>query len=126
MNDAKANEEADAKKKEAVDTRNKADQLIFQTEKTLEEVGDKLGDDEKKPTQEALDALKKAKEAATAEDADLTDLKAKSEELTKVAGELAMKLYQQNAPQSDDADADKKDDNTVDGDFEEVNPDDKK
>ena len=42
MNDAKANEEADAKKKEAVDTRNEADQLIFQTEKTLEEVGDKL------------------------------------------------------------------------------------
>ncbi|GMA70619.1 chaperone protein DnaK [Leuconostoc litchii] len=59
MNDAKANEEADAKKKEAVDTRNEADQLIFQTEKTLEEVGDKLGDDEKKPTQDALEALKK-------------------------------------------------------------------
>ncbi|MFZ2381482.1 molecular chaperone DnaK, partial [Leuconostoc falkenbergense] len=55
MNDAKANEEADAKKKEAVDTRNEAEQLIFQTEKTLEEVGDKLGDDDKKPTQDALE-----------------------------------------------------------------------
>lgn len=129
MNDAKANEEADAKKKEAVDTRNEADQLIFQTEKTLEEVGDKLGDDDKKPTQDALEALKKAKEDASAEDADLTDLKAKSEELTKVAGELAMKLYQQAAPKDGaEGDAKSADDNTVDGDFEEVNPkkDDKK
>ncbi|HCU41862.1 MULTISPECIES: molecular chaperone DnaK [Leuconostoc] len=129
MNDAKANEEADAKKKEAVDTRNEADQLIFQTEKTLEEVGDKLGDDDKKPTQDALEALKKAKEDASAEDADLTDLKAKSEELTKVAGELAMKLYQQAAAK-DGAEGEAKaaDDNTVDGDFEEVDPkkDDKK
>ncbi|WP_273731481.1 molecular chaperone DnaK [Leuconostoc mesenteroides] len=129
MNDAKANEEADAKKKEAVDTRNEADQLIFQTEKTLEEVGDKLGDDEKKPTQDALEALKKAKEDAAADDADLTDLKVKSEELTKVAGELAMKLYQQAAPKDGaEGDAKSADDNTVDGDFEEVDPnkDDKK
>jgi chaperone protein DnaK len=129
MNDAKANEEADAKKKEAVDTRNEADQLIFQTEKTLEEVGDKLGDDEKKPTQDALEALKKAKEDAAADDADLTDLKAKSEELTKVAGELAMKLYQQATPKDGaEGDAKSADDNTVDGDFEEVDPnkDDKK
>ncbi|NYS22449.1 molecular chaperone DnaK [Leuconostoc sp. DB-1] len=129
MNDAKANEEADAKKKEAVDTRNEADQLIFQTEKTLEEVGDKLGDDEKKPTQDALEALKKAKEDAAADNADLTDLKAKSEELTKVAGELAMKLYQQAAPKDGaEGDAKSADDNTVDGDFEEVDPnkDDKK
>lgn len=129
MNDAKANEEADAKKKEAVDTRNEADQLIFQTEKTLEEVGDKLGDDEKKPTQDALEALKKAKEDAAADDADLTDLKAKSEELTKVAGELAMKLYQQAAPKDGaEGNAKSADDNTVDGDFEEVDPnkDDKK
>ncbi len=129
MNDAKANEEADAKKKEAVDTRNEADQLIFQTEKTLEEVGDKLGDEDKKPTQDALEALKKAKEDASAEDADLTDLKAKSEELTKVAGELAMKLYQQAAPKDGaEGEAKSADDNTVDGDFEEVDPkkDDKK
>ncbi|CAK1237355.1 molecular chaperone DnaK [Fructobacillus tropaeoli] len=129
MNDAKANEEADNKKKEAVETRNNADQLIFQTEKTLEEVGDKLSDDDKKPTQDALDALKKAKEDAAAEDADLADLKAKTDDLQKVATELATKLYQQ-AQQAQEAqggaEGAKKDDNTVDGDFEEVNPDDKK
>jgi len=124
MNEAKANEEADAKKKEAVDTRNEADQLIFSTEATLEEVGDKLGDDDKKPTQDALEALKKAKEEAVAEDADLADLKAKSDELAKVAQELAMKLYQQAAPQEGaEGEAKSADDNTVDGDFEEVDPD---
>ena len=73
--------------------------------------------------------MKKAKEDAAADDADLTDLKAKSEELTKVAGELAMKLYQQAAPKDGaEGDAKSADDNTVDGDFEEVDPnkDDKK
>lgn len=127
MNDAKANEEADAKKKEAVDTRNEADQLIFSTEATLEEAGDKLSDDDKKATQEALEALKKAKEDAVAEDADLTDLKAKTEALAKAAQELAMKLYQQAAPkESAEGEAKPKDDKTVDGDFEEVDPSKKK
>ncbi|MDF7637061.1 molecular chaperone DnaK [Leuconostocaceae bacterium ESL0958] len=127
MNDAKANEEADAKKKEAVDTRNNADQLIFQTEKTLEEVGDKLSDDDKQPTQKALDDLKAAKEAAAAEDADLTDLKDKTEALTKVASELASKLYQQQAAQGQGQEGQAQSgDDTVDGDFEEVNDDDKK
>lgn len=127
MNDAKANEEADAKKKEAVDTRNEADQLIFSTEATLEEAGDKLSDDDKKATQEALEALKKAKEDAAAEDADLTDLKAKTEALAKAAQELAMKLYQQAAPKEGaEGEAKPKDDKTVDGDFEEVDPSKKK
>ncbi|MDD9139123.1 molecular chaperone DnaK [Fructobacillus sp. CRL 2054] len=126
MNDAKANEEADNKKKEAVETRNNADQLIFQTEKTLEEVGDKLSEEDTKPTKDALEALKKAKEDAAAEDADLTDLKEKSDALSKVAQELAAKLYQQAQAAQGAAQGQAKDDNTVDGDFEEVNDDDKK
>ncbi|MFC4760430.1 molecular chaperone DnaK [Fructobacillus durionis] len=132
MNDAKANEEADNKKKEAVETRNNADQLIFQTEKTLEEVGDKLSEEDTKPTKDALEALKKAKEDAAAEDADLTDLKEKSDALSKVAQELAAKLYQQaqaaqgGAQGQEAGQGQAKDDNTVDGDFEEVNDDDKK
>lgn len=132
MNDAKANEEADNKKKEAVETRNNADQLIFQTEKTLEEVGDKLSEEDTKPTKEALEALKKAKEDAKDENADLTDLKDKSDALSKVAQELAAKLYQQaqqaqgGAAGQEAGQGQAKDDNTVDGDFEEVNDDDKK
>lgn len=94
MNDAKANEEADKKRKEEVDLRNDVDQLIFQSEKTLEEVGDKLPDTDKKPVEDAVAELKAAKEADN-----LDDMKTKKEALEKVAQELAVKLYQQAAPE---------------------------
>lgn len=121
MNDAKANEEADKKRKEEVDLRNDVDQLIFQSEKTLEEVGDKLPDTDKKPVEDAVAELKAAKEADN-----LDDMKTKKEALEKVAQELAVKLYQQAAPEQDAQAADgasSNDDNTVDGDFEDVSDD---
>lgn len=121
MNDAKANEEADKKRKEEVDLRNDVDQLIFQSEKTLEEVGDKLPDTDKKPVEDAVAGLKAAKEADN-----LDDMKTKKEALEKVAQELAVKLYQQAAPEQGAQAADgaaSNDDNTVDGDFEDVSDD---
>ena len=121
MNDAKANEEADKKRKEEVDLRNDVDQLIFQSEKTLEEVGDKLPDADKKPVEDAVAELKAAKEADN-----LDDMKTKKEALEKVAQELAVKLYQQAAPEQGAQAADgaaSNDDNTVDGDFEDVSDD---
>ena len=60
--EAEANAEADAKAKETADKLNQADAMIFQTEKQLEEFGDKLSDDKKKPIEDALDELKKAYE----------------------------------------------------------------
>ncbi|MDR0898869.1 MAG: molecular chaperone DnaK [Lactobacillaceae bacterium] len=123
VKEAEANADADKKKADEAALRNDVDQLIFSSEKTLEEVGDKLGDDDKKPVQEALTALQSAKESN-----DLDQMKEKKEALEKVAQELAVKLYQQAAPQADAAgaaDATKADDNTVDGDFKEVNDDDK-
>lgn len=121
MNDAKANEEADKKRKEEVDLRNDVDQLIFQSEKTLEEVGDKLTDTDKKPVEDAVAELKAAKEADN-----LDDMKTKKEALEKVAQELAVKLYQQAAPEQGAQAADgasSNDDNTVDGNFEDVSDD---
>ena len=119
MNDAKANEEADKKRKEEVDLRNDVDQLIFQSEKTLEEVGDKLPDTDKKPVEDAVADLKAAKEADN-----LDDMKAKKEALEKVAQELAVKLYQQAQPEEGaQAQQGSADDNTVDGDFEDVSED---
>ncbi len=118
MNEAKANEEADQKKKAEVDLRNDVDQLIFSSEKTLEDVGDKLPDTDKKPVEEALTSLKSAKEAD-----DLDQMKEKKEALEKVAQELAVKLYQQAAPQEGaqaEEGAKPADDKTVDGDFEDV------
>ncbi|MBT9676642.1 molecular chaperone DnaK [Levilactobacillus brevis] len=131
MNEAKENEEADKKRKEEVDTKNEVDQLLFQTDKTLKDVKGKVSDDEIKKAEDARDALKKAQEANN-----LDDMKAKKDDLTKIIQDLSVKLYQQaqseagagNAAGADGAtaDADKKDDNTVDGDFHEVNDDDKK
>jgi len=115
MEDAKANEEADKKRKEEVDLRNEVDQLIFSTEKTLEEVGEKVAEDEKKVVSDAVADLKAAKEADN-----LDDMKTKKEALEKVAQEMAMKLYQQAAPEADAQGATKSDDGTVDGDFEDV------
>ncbi|MEZ4797700.1 MAG: molecular chaperone DnaK [Flavobacteriaceae bacterium] len=60
--EAEANAEADAKAKETADKLNQADAMIFQTEKQLEEFGDKLSDDKKKPIEDALEELKKAYE----------------------------------------------------------------
>ncbi|AEJ24158.1 molecular chaperone DnaK [Weissella koreensis KACC 15510] len=119
MNDAKANEEADKKRKEEVDLRNDVDQLIFSAEKTLEDTGDKLSADDKKPVEDALTELKSAKEAD-----DLDQMAEKKEALEKVSQELAVKLYQQAAPeQGAEGSEDKADDNTVDGDFEDVSDD---
>lgn len=120
MNDAKANEEADAKRKEEVDLRNEVDQLIFQTEKTLKDVDGKVDAAEVKPTQDALEELKKAQA-----DNNLEAMKAKKDALSEVAQSLAVKLYEQAQQAQGDASQDnagKADDNTVDGDFEEVDP----
>ncbi|MBM7544184.1 molecular chaperone DnaK [Periweissella beninensis] len=119
MNDAKANEEADSKRKEEVEVRNEVDQLIFQTEKTIKEVGDKVPENEVQPTKDALEELKKAQS-----DDNLEEMKAKKDALSEKAQELAVKLYQQaQDTQTTDEDSNKgTDDNTVDGDFEEVDP----
>ncbi|GAA3175690.1 molecular chaperone DnaK [Fructilactobacillus sanfranciscensis] len=126
MNEAKANEEADKKKKEEVDLNNEVDQLIFQTDKTLKDVEGKVSEDEIKGVKDAEEELKKAKA-----DGNLDDMKAKKDTLNEKVQAVAVKLYQQQQSQGGEAgaangDASKKDDNTVDGDFHEVHDDDKK
>ena len=86
----------DAKIKEKVEIRNQADQLVYQAEKTLSEVGDKVPESEKAPVQAGLDKLK---EALKGEDTDA--IKAATEELTQLFYKMSEKLYQQAAPQGD-------------------------
>ncbi|WP_367294874.1 molecular chaperone DnaK [Levilactobacillus yonginensis] len=133
MNEAKENEAADKKRKEEVDTKNEVDQLLFQTDKTLKDVKGKVSDDEIKKAEDARDALKKAQEAN-----DLDDMKSKKDDLNKIIQDLSVKLYQQaqeaqqaagkgdGADKGADAKDAGKDGDTVDGDFHEVNDDDKK
>ncbi|AZQ44278.1 molecular chaperone DnaK [Nonlabens ponticola] len=121
--EAEANAEADAKAKEKVDKLNAADQMIFQTEKQLEEFGDKLSDDKKAPITEALDELKAAYETKEIEKIDPaleklnTVWTAASEEMYKAQADAA------GAPGADaGADATSADDTSdvEDVDFEEV------
>ncbi|KRL23322.1 molecular chaperone DnaK [Lentilactobacillus kisonensis] len=133
MKEAKENEDADKQRKESADLNNEVDQLLFQTDKTLKEVKGKVSDDEIKKAEDARDALKKAKE-----DNNVDDMKAKKDDLNKIVQDLAVKLYQQQAPKDGDAKgaqqgsqegtSDNKDDGkggdgTVDGDFHEVHDD---
>ena len=57
IKDAEANEKADAEKRKAIDIRNQGDSLVYQTEKLLTELGDKVGDDEKTEIEEAVKVL---------------------------------------------------------------------
>ncbi|KRM96400.1 molecular chaperone DnaK [Liquorilactobacillus aquaticus DSM 21051] len=129
VKEAKENEDNDKKRKEEVDLKNEVDQLLFTTDKTLKDVKGKVSDEEIKKAEEARDALKKAQEANNVD-----DMKSKKDDLNKIIQDLSVKLYQQaqeaqQAQAGKDGDAaksDNKDDGTVDGDFKEVDPDDKK
>ena len=86
----------DAKIKEKVEVRNQADQMVYQAEKTLNEVGDKVPESEKEPIKAGVEKLK---ETLKGEDTDA--IKAATEELTQLFYKMSEKLYQQAAPQGD-------------------------
>ena len=86
----------DAKIKEKVEVRNQADQMVYQAEKTLNEVGDKVPESEKAPIKTGVEKLK---ETLKGEDTDA--IKAATEELTQLFYKMSEKLYQQQAPQGD-------------------------
>ncbi|NBG66263.1 molecular chaperone DnaK [Acidiluteibacter ferrifornacis] len=117
--DAEENADADAKAKEKVEKLNKADTLIFQTEKQLKEFGDKLPADKKEPIEAALAELKKAHEAQ-----DLDALDPAMDKLNSIFQEAAQTMYQSTG-ENPGADAGQGqtaqgDDEVTDVDFEEV------
>ncbi len=85
--------EEDKKAKEAVETKNHAENLIFQCEKSLNDIGDKATDDEKKPVRDAIEKLKE-----TIKGGDVDAIKADMEALEKSFYPIAEKLYAQSAP----------------------------
>lgn len=88
VKDAELNAEADKKRKEEVDTRNQADSLIFQVEKTLKDAEDKTDPADKEAIETAKEALKTALEGNNTE-----DIKAKTEELTNALYKMTEKMY---------------------------------
>ena len=114
----------DKARKDEVDTRNNADQIIYQSEKTLNEMGDKVTEAEKAPVKEAIEKLKTAQKGT-----DLAAIKAATEEVQKAFYAVSEKLYKNAAPQGEanaapnagaGQQAGGNDDGVVDADYEEV------
>ena len=120
VKEAEANKAADEKRKEEADTKNEAEQLIFMTEKSIKDLGDKV---DKKDKEEAESLIKDLKEAMDKNDID--DIKAKKDKLNEKAMALGAKVYEEAAKKaqaeqnnSDNSD-DKKDNDVKDADYEE-------
>ncbi|KSU87085.1 molecular chaperone DnaK [Priestia flexa] len=116
VKEAEDNADADKKRKEEVELRNEADQLVFTTEKTLKDLEGKVEEAEVTKANEAKDALK-----AAIEKNDLEEIKAKKDELQEVVQTLTVKMYEQ-AQQAAGGEGAQNDD-VVDAEFEEVNDD---
>ena len=106
----------DKARKDEVDARNMADQMVYQSEKTLNELGDKISESDKAPV---LAAIEKVKE--TLKGNDVEAIKAATEECQKSFYAISEKLYAQQAPQGAPGQGAPADDGVVDADFEEVN-----
>jgi len=89
MKDAKEYEEQDKKKLEEITLRNNADALVYQTEKSFSELGDKYSAEDKERIQSALSALKESLRGS-----DVAEIKKRYDELTRIVGEVNVKLYQ--------------------------------
>ncbi|MGB6779702.1 molecular chaperone DnaK [Planococcus citreus] len=121
VKEAEENAEADAKRKEEVELRNEADQAVFTTDKTIEDLGEAVSEDEKKQAEEARDELKTALEGT-----DIEDIRTKKDKLQELLQGFAMKAYEQAAQNQQGAEGEAQqgnDDGVVDADFEEVNDD---
>ena len=128
VKDAEMHADEDKKKRELVDARNMADSLIYSTEKSIKEVGDKVDESTKENINQAIDNLKKAMEGDNAE-----EIKKLSEELTQASHKLAETMYAQASQDqeqtagadgategTESTDSSAKDEDVVDADFEEV------
>ena len=125
IKDAELHADEDKKRKELVEARNTADSLIYSTEKSIGDVGDKLDDATKQGIQSAIEDLKKSMEGE-----DLADIKQKTDRLTQASHKLAEAMYSQASQQTgtdqgpsgggEYASGEGSDDDVVDADFEEV------
>ncbi|MFQ5603054.1 MAG: molecular chaperone DnaK [bacterium] len=126
VNDAKSHAAEDKKKRELVDLRNQADQMVYQTEKNMSEMGDKLVADEKSKLEAAVGRVKEALKSENVE-----ELKSSTDALTQLWNELASKMYQQSGAQPGagteqaeaKAESESKDEKVEEADFEVVDDD---
>ena len=117
VREAEENADADAKRKEQAELRNEAEQLIFAAKKSVTELGDEVTEEEKANVEAGVEALEKALSEGNVE-----EIKAKKEELEKVAQELAVKVYSKAAEAGQAAQGDVQSgyDSVVDAEYKEV------
>ncbi|MBU8690032.1 molecular chaperone DnaK [Priestia megaterium] len=118
VKEAEENADADKQRKEEVELRNEADQLVFTTEKTLKDLEGKVEEAEVTKANEAKDALK-----AAIEKNELEEIKAKKDELQEIVQALTVKLYEQAQQAQQAGEQGAQNDDVVDAEFEEVNDD---
>lgn len=124
VQDAEENAEADKKRREEVELRNEADQLIFTTDKTIKDLGDKVSEEDKQKAESAKEELKAAIEAN-----DIDQIKEKKEALQEHVQQLSVKLYeqmQQDSQAQQGQEANDSSDDVVDADYSEVEDDNEK
>ena len=113
--------EEDKNKKETIETKNSAESVIYQVEKTIKDLGDKVSENEKSDINSKIEALKSILDSGNNK-----DIKAKTDELTQEMYKLSSKLYENNAQQPGASQEAKKDDDVVDADYEVVDDDENK
>lgn len=113
--------EEDKNKKETIETKNNAESVIYQVEKTIKDLGDKVSESEKSDINSKVEALKSILDSG-----DINDIKAKTDDLTQEMYKLSSKLYENTAQQPGASQESKKDDDVVDADYEVVDDDENK
>lgn len=128
VKDAEKNAEEDKKRREEIDLRNEADQMVFTVDKTLSDLGDNVDESEKTKAEDAKEELKKALEGD-----DIEDIRTKKDALEEIVQQLSVKMYEQAAQAQQGAESaegqgnsDDDDDDVVDAEYTEVNDEDKK
>ncbi|MAY62258.1 MAG: molecular chaperone DnaK [Rhizobiales bacterium] len=129
VKDAETNAEADKQRRAVVEAKNQAESLIHSTEKSLEEHGSKVSEEDRNAITTAIAALKEATEAS---EPSAEDIQAKTQTLMETSMKLGQAIYEASQAESGDAgaeasgSAEQADDNVVDADYEEVKDDDEK
>ena len=119
VKEAEANKEADSKRKEEADLKNEAEQLIFATERSIKDLGDKVSSEDKEKAEKEIKELREALDKN-----DLEDIKAKKEKLNESAMALGAKVYEEAAKSqaqnsSSEQTSENKDDNIKDAEYQE-------
>ncbi|MCD5323628.1 MULTISPECIES: molecular chaperone DnaK [Pontibacillus] len=121
VQEAEENADADKKRREEVELRNEADQLIFTTDKTIKDLGESVTEEDKEKAESAKSELQTALEGE-----DLEQIREKKDALQEQVQQLSVKMYEQAQQAQEGAEGQSAEEDVVDADFEEVNEDDKK